>query len=63
MGVAHVEAGDRAALEVPQDGPTGERVVDVPAHGGHCTGVAPAVRNAGSGACREPPAASATFTA
>jgi hypothetical protein len=32
VGVAHVEPGDRAALEVPEDGPAGQRVVGVLAH-------------------------------
>jgi len=38
VGVAHVEAGDRAALEVPQHGPAGQRVIGVPPHGAQCIG-------------------------
>ena len=37
VGIAHVEASHRAALEVPQDGPSGQGVVGVLTHGRHCT--------------------------
>ena len=40
MGVAHVEAGDRAALQVAEEGPSGQRVVGVPAHGATVQGSA-----------------------
>ena len=41
--VADVEAGHGAAPEVAEDGPSGQRVVGVPAHGASVHGVRPAV--------------------
>jgi hypothetical protein len=38
MGVADVEAGDDAALEVAEYGPSGQRVIGVPAHRGSVPG-------------------------